>query len=202
MLLGLDVVENALSQTEWDHTDAATWAPLVTKRVLIQEAIGDAQVSNASTRILARLLGLGSIIGYLGAGIAILYTSVFASFNFYHLVPQGVAFALREQGIKFRVVSRSRDRGDMTYALLEPIVVDVCTLIINTTPLGMHPDVASMPPLPYEAIGGKHVLIDLVYNPVETRFLQEGRKRGAVIANGLDMLHAQAEASWRIWNGA
>ncbi|MBK6344097.1 MAG: shikimate dehydrogenase [Flavobacteriales bacterium] len=115
---------------------------------------------------------------------------------------RAVAFALREQGIKFRVVSRSRDRGDMTYALLEPIVVDVCTLIINTTPLGMHPDVASMPPLPYEAIGGKHVLIDLVYNPVETRFLQEGRKRGAVIANGLDMLHAQAEASWRIWNGA
>jgi shikimate dehydrogenase len=114
---------------------------------------------------------------------------------------RAVAFALREQGIKFRVVSRSRERGDMTYDLLEPIVVDVCTLIINTTPVGMHPDVQALPSLPYDAIGGHHVLIDLVYNPAETAFLQEGKKRGAVIANGLEMLHAQAEASWRIWNG-
>jgi len=114
---------------------------------------------------------------------------------------RAVAFALREQGIKFRVVSRSRERGDMTYDLLEPIVVDVCTLIINTTPVGMHPDVQALPSLPYDAIGGHHVLIDLVYNPAETAFLQEGKKRGALIANGLEMLHAQAEASWRIWNG-
>lgn len=114
---------------------------------------------------------------------------------------RAVAFVLKERSIKFRVVSRSRERGDMTYDLVEPIVVDVCTLIINTTPLGTHPDAGSMPPIPYEAISGKHVLIDLVYNPAETAFLREGKKRGAVIANGLDMLHEQAEASWRIWNG-
>jgi len=113
---------------------------------------------------------------------------------------RAVAFVLKERGIKFRVVSRSRERGDMTYDLVEPIVVDVCTLIINTTPLGMHPDMDALPPIPYEAIGPKHVLIDLVYNPAETAFLSEGKRRGAVIANGLDMLHAQAEASWSIWN--
>ncbi|HRD53141.1 MAG TPA: shikimate dehydrogenase, partial [Flavobacteriales bacterium] len=113
---------------------------------------------------------------------------------------RAVAFVLKERGIKFRVVSRSRERGDMTYDLVEPIVVDVCTLIINTTPLGMHPDVEALPPIPYEAIGPKHVLIDLVYNPTQTAFLQEGKHRGAVIANGLQMLHAQAEASWEIWN--
>ena len=114
---------------------------------------------------------------------------------------RAVAFVLKELGIKFRVVSRSRERGDMTYDLVEPIVVDVCTLIINTTPLGMHPDTASLPPIPYEAIGPKHVLIDLVYNPERTAFLSEGQRRGAVIANGSQMLRAQAEASWRIWNG-
>lgn len=113
---------------------------------------------------------------------------------------RAVAFVLREQGIKFRVVSRSRERGDMTYDLLEPIVVDVCTLIVNTTPLGMHPSVEELPPLPYEAIGPRHVLIDLVYNPARTAFLREGAQRGATTANGLAMLHAQAEASWRIWN--
>ncbi len=114
---------------------------------------------------------------------------------------RAVAFALREQGIRFRVVSRSRERGDITYDLVEPIVVSVCTLIINTTPLGMHPHAETMPAIPYEAIGPKHLLIDLVYNPAETAFLSEGKRRGAAVANGLQMLHAQAEASWRIWNG-
>lgn len=114
---------------------------------------------------------------------------------------RAVAYVLKERGIKFRVVSRSRERGDMTYDLVEPIVVDVCTLIINATPLGTRPDTASLPPIPYQAIGPKHVLIDLVYNPDETAFLREGKNRGAVIANGSQMLHAQAEASWRIWNG-
>jgi shikimate dehydrogenase len=113
---------------------------------------------------------------------------------------RAVAYVLKECGIKFRVVSRSRERGDMTYDLVEPIVAEVCTLIINTTPMGMHPDVDALPPIPYEAVGPKHVLIDLVYNPEETSFLGEGRRRGANTANGLQMLHAQAEASWRIWN--
>lgn len=113
---------------------------------------------------------------------------------------RAVAYVLKELGIKFRVVSRSRERGDMTYDLVEPIVAEVCTLIINTTPLGMHPDVDDLPPIPYQAIGPKHVLIDLVYNPAETAFLREGIARGATTANGLRMLHAQAEASWAIWN--
>lgn len=113
---------------------------------------------------------------------------------------RAVAYVLKEQGIKFRVVSRSRERGDMTYDLVEPIVAEVCTLIINTTPLGMHPDEEDLPPIPYQAIGPKHVLIDLVYNPAETAFLREGIARGAATANGLRMLHAQAEASWALWN--
>lgn len=113
---------------------------------------------------------------------------------------RAVAIVLRELGIRFRVVSRDPHQGDLTYEHVEPIVVDVCTLIINTTPLGMHPDVTGMPLLPYEAIGPRHLLFDLVYNPAETRFLAEGAKRGARTCNGLAMLHAQAEASWRIWS--
>ncbi|MBK9177882.1 MAG: shikimate dehydrogenase [Flavobacteriales bacterium] len=113
---------------------------------------------------------------------------------------RAVAYVLKESGIKFRVVSRERSRGDMTYDLLEPIVVDVCRLIINTTPLGMHPETKALPPLPYDAIGSHHTLIDLVYNPAQTAFLREGSLRGAATANGLHMLHAQADASWSLWN--
>lgn len=113
---------------------------------------------------------------------------------------RAVAFVLRECGIKFRAVSRSKENGDMTWDLLEPAIIKACTLIVNTTPLGMHPDSSSMPALPYSAIGPKHILIDLVYNPPLTQFLQKGQARGARISNGLNMLQAQAEASWRIWN--
>ncbi|HRF82306.1 MAG TPA: shikimate dehydrogenase [Flavobacteriales bacterium] len=114
---------------------------------------------------------------------------------------RAVVFVLRELGIKFRVVSRSRETGDITWDLLDPALVSVCPLIINTTPLGMHPDVDGMPAVPLAAIGPKHCLIDLVYNPEMTRFLHAGEARGARIANGLSMLHAQAEAAWRVWRG-
>jgi shikimate dehydrogenase len=112
---------------------------------------------------------------------------------------RAVAYALREAGLRFRVVSRDRSRGDLTWDLLDPTVVNVCRLIINTTPLGMHPDVDGLPPLPYEAIGPKHVLIDLVYNPERTAFLRMGEECGARTMGGLGMLIEQAEEAWRIW---
>jgi shikimate dehydrogenase len=87
----------------------------------------------------------------------------------------------------------------MVWDVLEPILVNVSTLIINTTPLGMEPAPENRPELPYDAIGPKHLLIDLVYNPERTLFLLEGERRGARTVNGLTMLHAQAEASWAIW---
>jgi shikimate dehydrogenase len=43
-------------------------------------------------------------------------------------------------------------------------------------------------------------LFDLIYNPAETAFLIEGKKQGAQIKNGFEMLELQAEESWRIWN--
>ncbi len=113
---------------------------------------------------------------------------------------RAVVYVLKELGIRFRVVSRSRERGDITWDMIDGTVVKVCPLIINTTPLGMHPHVQGCPSLPYNAIGPRHTLIDLVYNPAETEFLKRGKERGARTANGMCMLEAQAEASWRIWN--
>lgn len=113
---------------------------------------------------------------------------------------RAVVYVLRELGIKFRVVSRSRGTGDITWDLLDPALVGVCPLIINTTPLGMFPAVDERPAVPMDAISPRHVLLDLIYNPERTRFLAEGASRGAQVANGLVMLHAQAEAAWRVWN--
>ncbi|MBZ0207868.1 MAG: shikimate dehydrogenase [Flavobacteriales bacterium] len=115
---------------------------------------------------------------------------------------RAVAFVLRDLGIRFRIVSRSRERGDLTWNLIDPTVLRVCRLLINTTPLGMDPDVDSAPPLPYAALTSKHAMIDLVYNPEETKFLRHGNEHGAKTIGGLGMLKAQADESWRIWREA
>ncbi len=115
---------------------------------------------------------------------------------------RAVAFVLREMGIRFRIVSRSRERGDLTWDLIDPTVLRVCRLIINTTPLGMHPELKEAPPLPYSALTAKHALIDLVYNPVETAFLRHGEAHGAKTMGGLGMLQAQADEAWRVWQEA
>ena len=73
-------------------------------------------------------------------------------------------------------------------------------LIINTTPVGMYPNVNEILPLPFEAITLKHFLFDLVYNPPKTLFLKKGEEKGAIVQNGYDMLVYQAEESWKIWN--
>ena len=115
---------------------------------------------------------------------------------------KAIQAALDELKIPFNVVSRSQRNGDYTYdQLLENrSIVDRFHLIVNTTPLGMHPDIDSLPDIPYERIGKNHFLYDLIYNPDETLFLNEGKENGASIKNGLQMLELQAEKSWEIWN--
>lgn len=72
--------------------------------------------------------------------------------------------------------------------------------IVNTTPLGMFPNVGDAPEIPYSLLDENFFLFDLVYNPEETVFLSLGKQHGARISNGLKMLEFQAEAAWTIWN--
>lgn len=113
---------------------------------------------------------------------------------------QAVQYALAERSIPFAIVSRRAERGNYTYDNLPVEVVAESRLIINATPVGTYPAVDEAPRLPYAYISPRHRLLDLVYNPPLTRFLEYGQQRGARILNGRTMFLAQAEASWRIWN--
>jgi shikimate dehydrogenase len=115
---------------------------------------------------------------------------------------KAVEYVLRKLGIGYRLVSRRPrpDTGDLGYEDVDGSVIAGALVIINTTPVGMYPNVGDCPPLPYEALGSRHYLYDLVYNPERTLFLQRGAARGAVVENGLEMLVLQAEESWRIWS--
>lgn len=142
----------------------------------LEQMIGDATVENAL------ILGTG------GASFA-------------------VRVALEDMGIQYKYVTRKISSAPdflqdvcITYEDITPNLIRETKLIVNTTPLGMSPNTDQAPDLPYQSIGDGHYLYDLVYNPLETKFMKEGKVRGAKIENGLDMLHLQAEESWRIWN--
>lgn len=107
---------------------------------------------------------------------------------------------LKQLAIPFTLVSRSAEQGTITYAKIDEHLINTHPLIINTTPLGTFPDVATKPDIPYQYLNPVHLLYDLVYNPETTAFLQEGVAKGAQVKNGYEMLCIQAEAGWDIWN--
>lgn len=114
---------------------------------------------------------------------------------------QAVAYALQQLGIGCRFVSRQpAPPQQLTYeALKNPELWEEISLVVNTTPLGMHPNTDTCPPLPFECLKEQHWVFDLVYNPAETLLLQRAKRQGAHTTNGLDMLYRQAEAAWAIW---
>lgn len=113
---------------------------------------------------------------------------------------QSVFYVLRKLGIDFKIVSRSRNNGDLTYHDLTEDIIASHKLLINCSPVGTFPNVQDAPDIPYDGIGSAHLLYDLIYNPEETAFLKKGKERGAAIKNGHEMLIFQAEKNWEIWN--
>ena len=115
---------------------------------------------------------------------------------------KAVEYVIKKLGLHYRYVSRKPRAGseDLGYEQIDPSLLGTYTLIINTSPLGMHPNVDECPLIPYGALTPRHYLYDLVYNPAKTLFLRNGEAAGAVVENGHEMLIIQAEESWRIWN--
>ncbi|MBQ5394873.1 MAG: shikimate dehydrogenase [Alistipes sp.] len=113
---------------------------------------------------------------------------------------QAVQYALSELGIAFDLISRDPAKGNYTYDNLPVEVVAESKLIVNATPVGTYPNVEEAPRLPYAYLTPEHRLLDLVYNPPVTQFLDYGNQRGARTMNGEVMFLAQAAAGWKIWN--
>ncbi len=113
-----------------------------------------------------------------------------------------VAYALSRLGIKYTFVSRIKKNqyDSITYPDIDEQIIKDNLLIINTTPLGMYPEISTCPDIPYNLLTEHHICYDLVYNPEVTEFMKRSSKFGARVKNGLEMLHIQAELSWRIWN--
>lgn len=115
---------------------------------------------------------------------------------------KAVAYQLKKQyGASVLFASRKPTNGNIiNWEDVNDNVIHFYKMIVNTTPLGTFPQVEETPKIPLAKLTSEHLLVDLVYNPKETLFLKNGKEKGAVILNGLTMLHQQAEKAWRIWH--
>ena len=71
-------------------------------------------------------------------------------------------------------------------------------LLINSTPVGMSPHTDETP-LPADSMDYRYVF-DMVYNPIETRFMRQSRNKATVIG-GVEMFVAQAARQFELWTG-
>ena len=113
---------------------------------------------------------------------------------------KAIIYSLNKMNISSLIVSRNKLKGDITYQQLNSQKIKECQIIINCSPVGTYPNIDDYPKIPYEFINENHVCYDLIYNPNETKFLRESKKRNALTINGTKMLEIQAEESWKIWN--
>ena len=74
-------------------------------------------------------------------------------------------------------------------------------LIINTTSIGMAPNIDDTPTEIKEAFNSSQIVFDLIYNPIKTKFLEIAESQGAKIINGLEMFVVQGAKSFELWTG-
>ena len=113
---------------------------------------------------------------------------------------KSIIFGLEKLNISSIVVSRSKEKGNVTYEELNNEIINASQIIINCSPVGTFPKINKCPKIPYKYINSEHICYDLIYNPLESKFLKESKKNNATILNGMEMLKIQAEESWKIWN--
>ncbi|APV43545.1 shikimate dehydrogenase [Dehalogenimonas formicexedens] len=124
---------------------------------------------------------------------------------------RAVVFALRDAGATVTILNRThesavnlaRESGALSFELSESGLKSAMkgsSLVVNTTSLGMTPDVGSTPLLASFLKQGLFVF-DTVYRPRQTRLLQEAEAAGCKIMGGLEMLLEQGALAFELWTG-
>ena len=133
---------------------------------------------------------------------------------------RSVVFRLLREGANVCLTNRTSERAerlaqdaaDAGYGALMRVVrgseerelrnaIAGAELLVHTTRVGMHPATDAMPSVPLEAFHPNLLVYDLVYNPVETRLIQEARQRGCRTLTGVKMLVYQGAAAFERWTG-
>jgi shikimate dehydrogenase len=101
---------------------------------------------------------------------------------------------------RFASVSRKITVVDLSEEGLQAPLKDA-QLLVNTTSIGMSPNVDAMPPVPRESLTPSLFVSDLIYNPAETKLLATAREAGCLTQNGIEMLVQQGAIALTHWTG-
>jgi len=113
---------------------------------------------------------------------------------------KAVAYVLKKIGVKTVFISRNPKTNDeFHYSEINNYMINSCKLIVNCTPVGMFPHTQEVPNFPFKYLTQEHLVIDLIYNPLKTVFLQKSETMNVQILNGHTMLVQQALKTWDIW---
>lgn len=85
--------------------------------------------------------------------------------------------------------------------LSQPALFQQVDTFINTTSVGMSPHIEEMPPLAVQYLNDNHLVVDIIYNPLETQLLTQARQQGAKVSSGLGMFIHQGALSFEKWLG-
>ena len=121
---------------------------------------------------------------------------------------KAVAFGVKERGAEIFLVNRTRERAEALAKHCGGAVLAVSDLrsakidaIVNTTPLGMHPNVDASP-LEKDQIPEGSIVFDTVYNPLRTKLLNLAAQRGCKTVEGWTMFIGQGVRQFELWTGA
>lgn len=120
---------------------------------------------------------------------------------------RGIGFMAREKGMELVVANRSVDRGlaladflACPFIPLERIQEIHANVLVQTTPVGMFPH-GNDSPVPDQVFQKAMVVMDAIYNPLETRLLKNARAHGCATISGLEMFIHQGAEQFRLWTG-
>jgi len=124
---------------------------------------------------------------------------------------RAVVYALATDGWKVTIAARRPEQAQELASRFEGVIAvelnvqafkrSNAQLIVNTTPLGMTPNIDSSP-LPEGVTPSQGTIIyDLVYNPRETKLVRDARSQGLQATTGLGMLVEQAALAFELWTG-
>jgi len=126
---------------------------------------------------------------------------------------RAIGFGLNERDCQLIVSNRSRKRGEALSRELKCHFVPMSSLfkmrvneleadiLINATSLGMYPRDRETP-FPKKLLRERMMVMDIVYEPLQTRLLREAKEKGCFVINGLEMLVRQGVAQFVIWTGS
>ncbi|MBU1172486.1 MAG: shikimate dehydrogenase [Proteobacteria bacterium] len=120
---------------------------------------------------------------------------------------RAIAFGILAEGGKLTILSQIKEEGEalamdlgVDYYPLSEYLDHGCDIFINATPVGMTPHVDDMPVGP-EYLKASMTVMDIVYNPLKTRLLDEAEKAGCKWVDGVSMFVYQGVSQFESWTG-